>query len=168
MNIEQIKHTIGIYQKILKHLQHHLDEGNFDNLDIKQSKMLKNEIKKLNNLIIKKGAGIQKYIQLEAFEIPHTDILYQYSNPEIAQKRAFKYLGKDAILYKSFKKNKKYMIYNPNKNHFIHFGQIPYEDYTKHQNTERRRRYLKRTENMRGDWINDPYSPNNLSRNILW
>jgi len=50
----------------------------------------------------------------------------------------------------------------------IHFGQLGYEDFTKHQDPDRRQRYLTRTANMRGNWKSDPYSANNLSRNILW
>lgn len=94
---------------------------------------------------------------------------YDYTNPEIAQKKAYKYLGKKyGKIYPSLKKDKKYMIFDPVKNSWIHFGQFPYQDHTHHQNEERRRRYLKRTENMKGDWKDNPFSPNNLSRSILW
>lgn len=96
-------------------------------------------------------------------------ILLKYSNPEIAQQNAIKYLGKDALLYISTRKNKKYMIRDKN-NKFIHFGSIepPYEDFTKHRNEARRQNYLKRTVNIRGNWADNPYSSNNLSREILW
>ena len=50
----------------------------------------------------------------------------------------------------------------------IHFGQLGYEDYTKHNDEKRRERYLKRTANIRGDWKENKFSPNNLSRNLLW
>ena len=43
-----------------------------------------------------------------------------------------------------------------------------YEDFTFHKDLKRRDAYLRRTANMRGNWKNNPYSPNNLSRNILW
>jgi hypothetical protein len=43
-----------------------------------------------------------------------------------------------------------------------------YEDFTKHHNKTRRKNYLTRTKFMRGDWKNNKYSANNLSRNILW
>ena len=33
---------------------------------------------------------------------------------------------------------------------------------------ERKKRYLKRASNIRGNWKNNPYSPNNLSLHILW
>lgn len=93
--------------------------------------------------------------------------LLKWSNPQQAQKLAYKYLGKNADLYVSTKKDKKYMIQDPNGK-WVHFGQIGYEDYTKHQDDKRRKNYLTRTANMRGNWRDNPYSANNLSRNILW
>jgi predicted ATPase len=94
--------------------------------------------------------------------------IWNYSNPDIVFKKAKVYLGNNASIKLSDKPEKKYMIYNPIKNKWIYFGQMGYEDFTKHHDQLRRQRYLKRTENMRGDWRDDPYSPNNLSRNILW
>jgi hypothetical protein len=102
------------------------------------------------------------------YNIENLKELQQFSNPYIAQQKAFEYLGPSAILQKSTKKNKKYMVYNPNTNKYIHFGQMGYEDYTKHNDDKRRQNYLKRTENMRGEWKHNPYSANNLSRHILW
>jgi len=94
---------------------------------------------------------------------------YDYTDPIKAQKQAYKYLGKKyGKIYPSLKKNKKYMIFDPVKNSWVHFGQFPYEDFTQHKDEKRRQRYLKRTENMKGDWKENPFSPNNLSRNILW
>lgn len=95
--------------------------------------------------------------------------LLSVSNPLIAQQNAYKYLGKaNGKLYVSDRKDKKYYVINPNTKEKIHFGSIKYEDYTKHKNKERRRLYLLRSSNIKGDWKDDPYSPNNLSRNILW
>jgi hypothetical protein len=98
----------------------------------------------------------------------YSKTLKKYSNPVIAQKMAFKYLGKTARLYPSNHPEKKYKIFDPNNEKWIYFGQIGYEDYTKHHNTKRRKNYLTRTKNMRGEWKNNKYSANNLSRNILW
>ena len=42
------------------------------------------------------------------------------------------------------------------------------EDYTLHGDKKRRDRYLKRATNIKGKWQDNPYSPNNLSINILW
>jgi hypothetical protein len=92
---------------------------------------------------------------------------YVYSNPIVSQRKAYRYLGRHAKLYPSTSKNKKYMIKNPSGK-WIHFGLFPYEDFNKHKDEERRNRYLLRAENMRGNWRDNPYSPNNLSIHILW
>lgn len=94
--------------------------------------------------------------------------LETYSNPLVAQKKAMEYLGKEAQLYRSTKADKKYMVFDPNNQVWVHFGQLGYEDFTKHQNQERRDRYLARATKMKGNWQKNPYSPNNLSINILW
>jgi hypothetical protein len=94
--------------------------------------------------------------------------LLKYSNPQIAQQKAYKYLGRTAKLYPSTKKEKKYMICDIKKKKWVFFGQIPYEDFTKHKDKKRRHNYLTRTAKMRGNWKNNAYSPNNLSRKILW
>ena len=91
-----------------------------------------------------------------------------YSNPEIVYKKAKLYLGNDVIIKISNKPDKKYMVLNPNTKKWVYFGLIGYQDFTKHNNQQRRESYLKRTANIKGNWKNDKYSPNNLSRNILW
>lgn len=91
----------------------------------------------------------------------------QYSNPKIVFKKAKEYLGKDVEIEISNKKDKKYMVKTPD-GRWVHFGQLGYEDFTKHKDEQRRKNYLTRTANMKGDWKYDKYSPNNLSRNILW
>ena len=153
MNLKKLTNrTLHIYGQILDHLQEHINSGEFDDLDIKQSNML---IKEINNLHQLSGG---------AFGIK--DDITMWSNPETAQQKAFKYLGQDAELYRSDKKDKKYKIFDGNK--WVHFGQMGYQDFTKHKDENRRNNYLKRTANMKGNWKNNPYSPNNLSRNILW
>lgn len=97
-----------------------------------------------------------------------TKKLLRYSNPRIAQKMAYKYLGKTAKLYPSDKPEKKYKIFDPNHNKWIYFGQIGYQDFTRHRNQNRRNAYLTRTSGMRGNWRRNKYSANNLSRKILW
>jgi hypothetical protein len=94
--------------------------------------------------------------------------IYNYSNPDIVYKKAQQYLGKNVIIRFSDKPPKKYMVLNPHTNKWVHFGLMPYEDFTKHQDQNRRQNYLTRTKNMRGNWRNNKYSANNLSRNILW
>jgi hypothetical protein len=119
---------------------------------------LKQILKGDSNLppFIAKGSGMK------------SDEIYKYSNPEQAQKMAYKYLGKSAKLYLSDKPDKKYMILDPNTNKWVHFGAFGMEDFTRHQDSERRRRYLTRATKIRGNWKENPYSPNNLAINILW
>jgi len=97
-----------------------------------------------------------------------TKELKKYSDPKQAQKMAIKYLGTSAILYPSTNKNKKYMIYDPKNDKWIYFGQMGYEDFTKHKDVFRRKNYLIRSAKTKGNWKDNKYSPNNLSRNILW
>lgn len=91
-----------------------------------------------------------------------------YSNPRVAQKMAYKYLNKTAKLYPARNPAKKYSICDPKHHKWVNFGQMGYEDFTKHHNKKRRHNYLTRTKYMRGDWKQNHYSANNLSRNILW
>lgn len=107
---------------------------------------------------------------IPAMLIKKNDEIYKYSNPKIAQNKSFEYLGNDAIIYKSINPKKKYMIYDKLNNKWVYFGGMypPMEDYTKHNNNDRMLRYRNRAQNIKGNWINNPYSPNNLSINILW
>lgn len=102
----------------------------------------------------------EKYTKLDELKL--------YSNFDKAQEKAEEYLGNDAMLFTSPKPDKKYRIYDPIKCKWVDFGQMGYEDYTKHQDDKRRQRYLNRATNMKGNWRNNKYSPNNLSIHILW
>jgi hypothetical protein len=99
--------------------------------------------------------------------ISKTNEIWKWSNPLQVRWMADKYLGKSMPVYLSDKKDKKYMLQSPDKK-WIHFGQMGYEDFTKHQDPIRRQSYLARTANMKGNWKSNKYSANNLSRNILW
>jgi hypothetical protein len=103
-------------------------------------------------------------------EEKHTklDDLKLYSDFNKAQEQAEKFLGEDAILFASPKIDKKYRIYNPNNGKWVDFGQMGYEDFTKHKDPIRRERYLQRATKMKGNWAENAYSPNNLSIHILW
>ena len=96
-----------------------------------------------------------------------SEIVKEWSDPKEAQRKAKQYLGKDAKLYFSTRKDKKYMIQDPDGN-WVHFGQIGYEDHTKHLSETRRHAYLTRAKNIKGNWKSNKYSPNNLSIHILW
>jgi hypothetical protein len=94
--------------------------------------------------------------------------LYLYSSPRKAQQMAYRYLGSTAKLYPATLPEKKYRICDRKTHRWVHFGQMGYEDYTKHKNKTRRNNYLTRTKGMLGNWKSNKYSANNLSRNILW
>lgn len=94
--------------------------------------------------------------------------LRKYSNPTKAQQRAYRYLGKTAKLFPAQKYDKKYRIYDKKHQKWINFGQLGYEDFTKHGDKTRRRNYLRRSRNIKGSWKENKYSPNNLSIHILW
>jgi len=152
-----INNTLELFNKILHHLESHIEEGNADEEDYKQSKLIRKEIKKI----------VGTKVKIKATKIEKTDNLYKISNPKQAQINAYNYLGPAAILYKSNKPGKKYSILNPYTNKYIDFGS-DMEDYLYHHDVKRRDNYLKRSANIKGNWKNNPYSPNNLSRRILW
>jgi hypothetical protein len=90
-------------------------------------------------------------------------------------KRARYYYGNDVILLQSTRATKKYMIFNPHTNRFVHFGAMGYLDYTKYRQLYdletanlHRTRYLNRALNIKGDWMYNAYSPNYLSILLLW
>ena len=54
-----------------------------------------------------------------------------------------KYIPKDTPeLFISNRKNKKFMIMNPNTKKFVHFGSLAYEDFTKCNDLERQKAYI--------------------------
>lgn len=113
------------------------------------------------------GAGVYSLGQ-PADNISQYDEIYKWSNPKKVQELAKNYLGEGATIFRSIKKDKKYMIYNPNTKKWVHFGQMKFSDFTQHQDEERRKRYLARATKIKGDWKNNKYSPNNLSIHLLW
>ena len=99
---------------------------------------------------------------------PWPSRLHLYSNPRKAQKMAYKYLGKTAKLYPGINREKKYSIFDKKNNRWVNFGQMGYEDYTKHNDKNRRKNYLTRSKSIKGNWTRNRYSANNLARNVLW
>jgi len=100
-----------------------------------------------------------------AINLNKNDILFKFSDPNIVQQKAYQFLGKEAIIYKSTHKNKKYMIFNKENNKFIHFGELGFEDYTKHNDLNRLNNFKLRN----NKWKNSPkYSPAFLSFYLLW
>ena len=114
--------------------------------------------------IILRKSGFGAFI--EAVNIPKSDPIWNFSDPKLVQEVANAYFRDPITIYRSNSKNKKYMIFVDQK--WIHFGQMGYEDYTKHKNKERLQSYLARATNMRGNWKDDKFSPNNLSIHLLW
>lgn len=92
--------------------------------------------------------------------------LVQYSNPQKVSRNLQRYLP-GTKLYISTRKNKKYMVQQPDGT-WSHFGQMGYQDYTKHHDDVRRIHYIQRASRIHGDWKNNMYSPNNLSMQVLW
>jgi len=89
----------------------------------------------------------------------------KYSNPDIVWTKLQEY-SPNMPLFFSNRSDKKYMLIIDDKP--IHFGQMGYEDFTKHQDAIRRDRYLKRANNIKGKWKDNKFSPNNLAINLLW
>jgi len=95
------------------------------------------------------------------------DELILYSNPSRVSKNALDYFGKNVPIYISNKPTKKYMVKNP-EGKYVHFGEMGFQDFTRHMDKSRRDRYLRRSMNISGKWYENPYSPNNLSIHLLW
>jgi hypothetical protein len=71
---------------------------------------------------------------------------------------------------KSHRKEKKFdavFVYGDGKEKVVPFGQRGYSDFTKHKDTRRRARYLKRHSGMGESW-QKPDTPGALSKWILW
>jgi hypothetical protein len=74
-------------------------------------------------------------------------------------------------LMPSTRYDKKYMTRDPITNKLVHFGSIDYEDFLKHNDESRRKDYIKRFQKLLNSGhpsLLNPYSPYNLSLNILW
>lgn len=88
-----------------------------------------------------------------------------YSDPDMVLKNAKKIYGKDVIIDLSTHKNKKYMIFDPYYYKWVHFGEMGYQDYTKHKDDNRRT--LFKIRNYK--WANYPmYTPSHMSYYLLW
>ncbi len=94
--------------------------------------------------------------------------IYDYSDPKIVFQRALDYGIPAGNIRISTRKGKKYDVLNQATGKWIPFGALGYEDFTKHQDPERRRRDLARATKIKGSWLNNPYSPNSLSISLLW
>jgi hypothetical protein len=87
--------------------------------------------------------------------------LRNYSDPEYVMNKA-KMMGLNPV-HESSRKDKKYMVFDGRT--MVHFGQMGYEDATKHNDLNRINRFKKRN----WKWQNSPkYSPAYLSYYLLW
>ena len=98
------------------------------------------------------AANANKCKKLSKRETRYKKIIYKYSSPTQAQKMATKYLGKTAKLYPANNPVKKYRICDPVSKKWVNFGQLGYEDYTRHKNKTRRHNYLTRSAGIKGNW----------------
>ena len=94
-------------------------------------------------------------------------MIQEYSNPQIVFQKAKRMYGDDVEIKLSTRKDKKYMLLNPNNNKWIHFGTMkpPMEDYTKHKDKLRRDKFRIRNKK----WAHqDEYTPGFMSYWLLW
>ena len=77
--------------------------------------------------------------------------------------------GKKATLMVSRDGKHKYEAFFPNLGIKRKFGDIHYEDFTKHKDKKRRRNFRTRASHNKGShWKKDRYSPNRLAIDLLW
>lgn len=100
------------------------------------------------------------------------DVLNKISNPAEVKRRFEKYRGTTkAEISVSPRPDKKYMIRvaaaDGNRGRIIHIGSTM-PDFTKTADEVKRQSYLARSAGIRGDWKNDKYSANSLSRALMW
>ena len=87
--------------------------------------------------------------------------LRNYSDPEYVMQKA-KMMGLNPV-HESSRKDKKYMVFDGRT--MVHFGQMGYEDASRHNDIDRINRFKKRN----WKWQNAPkYSPAWLSWFLLW
>ena len=91
----------------------------------------------------------------------------QYTNPIIVRKNfnKFGYKLEGSQLKQSTRKGKKWMVLDPNTGKYVHFRAMGYEDYTKHKDENRRKKYHSRMGRFQNAY---KYSPGYLSLVLLW
>ncbi len=104
----------------------------------------------------------------DTLNIPKNPKFLNNTNIEAAQFNAFDYLGKDGVLFYSPHKSKKFRIYDPIFDKWVDFGNINEKDFTKHKNENLRQKFIKKISKSRGDWRENPFSPQRLTIEILW
>ena len=86
------------------------------------------------------------------------------SNPYTVYTKFKKIYPPDSDIKISTRKKKKYMIWNPHNETWVHFGSMM-QDYTFHRNLQRRTNFLRRNKK----WAeSDIYTPAYSSYTLLW
>jgi DNA adenine methylase len=112
--------------------------------------------------------GMDKFHkQLEKNNITHDEYM------KVAKKAAKKNGYNPSMIEMSDDGNHK-LVYNTPDGQAVPFGKVDYNDYiiyslTKNKFADKyRKAYRARATNIKGDWEDNKYSPNNLAINILW
>ncbi len=115
--------------------------------------------------LITSSLEVRTPIISDSMDSKHIGMIEYYSNPHIVFQKARKLFGNDVNIRLSTRKDKKYMLLNPNIDKWIHFGKMGMEDYTKHKNLIRRDKFRLRNHK----WAEqDFYTPGYLSFYLLW
>lgn len=98
--------------------------------------------------------------------------LVKISDPQEVKRRFEKYRGSaKATIEPSPREDKKYLVRvaaaDGKRGRAVHIGSTM-ADFTKHADEQRRKSYLARSAAIKGDWRDDKWSANNLSRELLW
>jgi hypothetical protein len=98
--------------------------------------------------------------------------LEKISDPAEVKRRFEKYRGSaKATIEPSPRIDKKYMVRvaaaNGARGRIVHIGST-LADFTKHGDEAKRKSYLARSAGIKGDWRDDKWSANNLSRALMW
>jgi hypothetical protein len=92
--------------------------------------------------------------------------ILKWSNPAQVKQNANKYFSNDVPIYLSNRKDKKYMLQNPDGK-WIHFGQIGFKDGT--LDDEDREKRIKRFKSRNARWANSPkWAASSLAFHLLW
>jgi hypothetical protein len=92
-------------------------------------------------------------------------MIEDFTNPNIVFQNAKRIYGNDVQIKLSTRKDKKYMLLNPNNNKWIHFGQMGFFDFTKTNDNKRRELFRNRNHKWSKQ---DKYSAGFLSYYLLW
>jgi glutathionyl-hydroquinone reductase len=94
--------------------------------------------------------------------------LFKVSNLQTVRSKAKRLYGLRATIEVAQDGKHKYIFKIPSLHITRRFGDIHYEDFTKHKDPVRRQHYLERATKIPGSWKQDKYSKNNLSIHLLW